>query len=68
MNLFITLRENVNKSRTSANNVSLTGDKVTNIVTDVNAKSVVVTSTLTSDELLAILQKTGKKIEFRGEK
>jgi len=41
---------------------------VTNVVTNVADKTVIVTSTLPSDELLAILQKTGKKIEFVGEK
>jgi hypothetical protein len=33
MNLFITLLENVNKSRTSANNVSLSKDRDENNVT-----------------------------------
>ena len=43
-------------------------EKVTSVVTDVSTKTVLVTSPLSSDEVLAILMKTGKAVEFVGEK
>lgn len=42
------------------------GDKVTNVETSVENQKVTVTSSLTSDELLAELQKTGKEVKFIG--
>lgn len=44
------------------------GDAVSNIETDVDGKKVTVTSTLSSDELLEALQKTGKEVRFLGSK
>ena len=43
-------------------------DAVSNVETDVEAKKVTVTSTLSSDELLEALQKTGKPVNFLGQK
>ncbi|XP_078325116.1 uncharacterized protein LOC144622717 [Crassostrea virginica] len=42
------------------------GDKVTDVVTSVENQKVTVTSTMTSDELLAELKKTGKEVKFIG--
>ena len=41
-------------------------DKVTDVVTSVENQKVTVTSTMTSDELLAELKKTGKEVKFIG--
>ena len=41
---------------------------MSNIETDVDGKKVTVTSTLSSDELLEALQKTGKAVSFKGVK
>lgn len=41
-------------------------DKVTNVETSVENQKVTVTSSMTSDELLAELQKTGKEVKFIG--
>ena len=43
-------------------------DAVSNIETDVASKKVTVTSTLSQDELLEVLQKTGKEVSFIGVK
>ena len=43
-------------------------DAVSNIETDVASKKVTVTSTLSQDELLEALQKTGKEVSFIGVK
>lgn len=42
--------------------------EVTSVETDVGAQRVLVTSTLSSDQLLEILEKTGKKVSFVGKK
>ncbi|KAK3576433.1 hypothetical protein CHS0354_025194 [Potamilus streckersoni] len=44
------------------------GDAVTDIQTDVGNKKVTVTSRLTSNELLEILKKTGKEVNYIGVK
>lgn len=44
------------------------GDAVSNIETDLASQKVVVTSTMSPQELLAVLEKTGKKVSFIGEK
>lgn len=41
-------------------------EKVTNVETSVENQKVTVTSSMTSDELLAELQKTGKEVKFIG--
>ena len=41
-------------------------DKVTDVLTSVENQKVTVTSTMTSDELLAELKKTGKEVKFIG--
>jgi len=43
-------------------------DAVTNVQADHNTKLVTVTSTLSSDEILKQLEKTGKEIKFLGVK
>jgi hypothetical protein len=41
-------------------------DKVTNVETDVDKKTVIVTSTLSVEELQQTLEKTGKEIKYVG--
>ncbi|KAK7097705.1 hypothetical protein V1264_004642 [Littorina saxatilis] len=43
-------------------------ESVTSIVTDVSSQTVLVTSPLSSEEVLKILEKTGKPVEYIGEK
>ena len=49
-------------------NLSCLVDAVTSVETDVGEKKVTVTSTLSQDELLEALQKTGKEVSFLGVK
>ena len=49
-------------------NLSCLVDAVTSVETDVGQKKVTVTSTLSQDELLEALQKTGKEVSFLGVK
>lgn len=43
-------------------------DKVSNVDIDLQTKKVIVTSTLSSDELLETLKKTGKEVTYVGGK
>ena len=42
------------------------GDKVSEVVTDVGTKTVKVTSSMSSDEVLEVLKKTGIEVSFKG--
>lgn len=42
------------------------GDKVSEVVTDVGTKTVKVTSSMSSDEVLEVLKKTGLEVSFKG--
>lgn len=42
------------------------GDKVSEVVTDVGTKTVKVTSSMSSDEVLEVLKKTGIHVSFKG--
>ncbi|XP_067648257.1 copper transport protein ATOX1 [Eurosta solidaginis] len=44
------------------------GDKVEKVSIDLDSKTVLVTSTLTSDELLETIKKTGKATQYVGVK
>ncbi|XP_037804689.1 copper transport protein ATOX1-like [Penaeus monodon] len=44
------------------------GDKVSNVDINLETKKVIVTSTLSSDELLETLKKTGKDVTYLGGK
>ncbi|XP_063611580.1 copper transport protein ATOX1-like [Penaeus indicus] len=44
------------------------GDKVSNVDISLETKKVIVTSTLSSDELLETLKKTGKDVTYLGGK
>ena len=41
-------------------------DKVSEVVTDVGTKTVKVTSSMSSDEVLEVLKKTGIEVSFKG--